>query len=459
MRKLVIFSVVAMFGLVANAQQDISLFTLNNVFQQTYVNPAYLPKSKVSIGLPVISSVYLNAVSTGVTFGKFLSPNGNRAFDFDKAVDGLSKRNLASLDFNTDLFSLGIRIKNSYLSLSYSEVFNMNFAYSKDFFVLVFKGNADEELLGKRADMDGLALNMNLYHQVALGLSVPVGEKLRVGARAKYLMGLLNITTTKSQLGFTTNSEDFGLTLDGALALNTSGFGILKNNGDDTGQLIKDRLTKPGGNTGLALDLGLEYALSDRLTFSGSLLNMGYIHWAEDVKNFENDNLSATFEGFDLQELGADDFSKEMAKKLDTLQAHLKLNENTKAYSARLNPQLILAGNLALNDFNSVGTIVRSELIGKILRPSFSFYYQFKVNHWLGATVNYSYVNKSLLNLGGGLCVKLLPFQFFITSDNFFAPIALTTAKGVQLRAGINLAFGGREPRKLKVPVFEPEKE
>ncbi len=459
MRKLILLLTICLAGGRLFAQQDISLYTLNNVFQQSYVNPAYLPKSSVNIGLPVISSIYINASNTGFAAGRFLSPSGERKVNIDKMIDNLSKRNLLAADFNTDLFSLGVKIKNSYVSFSVSEVFNMNFVYPKDFFVFMFKGNADDELLGKRADMNDLALNMNLYHQLALGLSVPVGEKLRVGARAKYLMGLLNITTTESKLGLTTAADNFALTLDGALALKTSGFGILKNNGDDVSKLAQDRILKPGGNTGLALDLGLEYFLSDKITISGSMLNMGYIRWSDDVKNFENKNINYTFDGVTIEGLASDQFSKELASKLDTLKERVKFKESTDSYTARLNPQLILAGNLAVNDFNSVGAIIRSELIGKILRPSASFYYQFKVNHWLGATVNYSYVNKSLVNLGGGFCVKLLPFQFYIATDNFLAPIALTTAKGVQLRAGINLAFGGREPKKLRVPVYDPAKD
>jgi len=457
MRKIILFVLICLLGQGVAAQQDISLYTLNNVFQQSYINPAYLPKSSVNVGLPVISSIYFNGSNTGFPLGRFLSPNGGRKVDIDKMINNLSKNNLLAADFNTDLLSLGIKIKSTYLSFSFSEVFNMNFVYPKDFFVFLFKGNGDEELLGRRANFDGLAFNMNLYHQAALGLSIPVGEKFRAGARVKYLMGLLNVTTTKSKLGVTTGADNFALTLDGALALKTSGFGLI--NSEDAAKVAQERLLNPGTNTGLALDLGAEYFFTDRITFSASLLNMGYIKWTNDVKNFENDDINYTFSGINVQNFGSTDFTKELQDKLDTLSERVKFKESTDAYSARLNPQVIVAGNLAVNDYNSVGAIVRSELIGKILRPSASFYYQFKVNHWLGATVNYSYLNKSLVNIGGGFCVKLLPFQFYIASDNVLAPLALITAKGVQLRAGINLAFGGKEPKKLRVPVYDPSKE
>ncbi len=457
MKKLYTTILAVVLGTSLYAQQDISLYTLNNVFQQLYVNPAYLPKSKVHIGLPVISSVYINASNTGFAFGQFLGTS-KQTVNIDKVIDGLGKKNVFAMDLNTDLFSAGVRVKNMYFSLSFSEKVSTNMTYPKDFFTLIFKGNADEELLGKRANLDGMAYNLNVYHELALGASLPVGEKLRFGFRGKYLMGLANITTVKSKLGLTTSDENYALTLDGSLAMNTSGMGILKEEGDDITKLLQNRILKPGGNTGLALDLGAEYFFNDRITFSASALNMGYIHWKEDVKNFENDNISYTYSGVDVQKLDKDQFSKELAAKLDTLKEKLKFNESDKGYSARLNPQLILGGNFMVNDYNSVGALLRTELVSKILRPSVTFYYQFKINHWLGATANYSYLNKSLVNLGGGICAKGGPLQFYLTSDNILAPLAIKTTKTVQLRFGVNLAFGGREAKRLRVPVFEEEK-
>lgn len=442
---------------VVSAQQDISLYSLNNVFQQLYVNPAYLPKSKVHVGLPVISSVYVNASNTGFAFGRFIGPNKEKV-DINKLIDGLGKKNVFSTDLNTDLFSLGIRARDMYFSLSVSEKVSTNFTYPKDFITLIFRGNAGPDLLGKRANMDGLAYNLNVYHEIALGASVPVGSKMRLGARVKYLMGLVNITTDRSKLGLTTNADNFQLTLDGDLALKTSGMGILKSEGDDVAKLLQNRVTKPGANSGFALDLAGEYYLNEKISLQASMLNFGYIKWGDDVKNYENSNINYTFDGIELEELDQDQFSKKLTAQLDSLKDRLKFTENNSSYSARLNAQLIGGANMAINDFNSVGVLARTEMISKIPRPSFTFYYQFKVNHWLGATVNYSYLNKSLINLGGGICAKGGPFQFYLTSDNFLAPLALTTAKGVQLRFGINLAFGGREARKLRVPEFDPEK-
>lgn len=438
------------------AQQDISLFTLNNVFQQIYVNPAYLPKSKVSIGLPVLSSFYINASNTGFPAGRFISRGGEK-IDIDKVIDNLSKKNLLSIDMNTDLFSLGVKVNNTYFSFSFSERINTSFVYPKDFFLLIFKGNADEEILGKRADLDGIGYNLNVYHEAALGMSIPVGERLRIGARAKYLIGMVNITTTKSELGLTTSADNFTLTLDGDMALKTSGLGILKGSGDDLGSLMKDRILKPGGNSGFALDAAAEFYFTDRITLNASMLNLGYIFWRDDVKNYSNNDINYTFSGVDLQKLNSESFSNELAMKVDSLNKKLKFKETNEGYSARLNPQLILGGNLLLTDYNSIGSLVRMELISKILRPSFTFYYQFKVNQWLGLTANYSYLNKSLVNIGGGACIKLLPFQFYLCSDNVLAPLALKTTKTAQLRFGMNLAFGGKEAKRLKIPEIDVE--
>lgn len=450
------FLLLIMLPVVASAQQDISLYALNNVFQQLYVNPSYLPKSKVHVGLPLVSSLYVRVSNTGFKLGEFLTANEQKVVDVNRALDQMGERNITALDFSTDLFSLGIKYNNIFFSLSASEKLSSSLVYKKDFFTLLFKGNG-EELLGRRANFDETAFHMNLYHEIALGASLPIGEKLRFGFRAKYLMGALNATTTRSRLGLTTAEDNFTLTLDGSLAMNTSGFNNLKENGDDLDKYAWQILTRPGKNPGMAVDLGAEYYVSDRLSITASLLNIGYIRWTDDVTNYENDSILYTFSGIDVQDFGSVYFSDEFGKRLDTLEEKLKFTKSSNAYSSRMNSQLVLGGSLTINDNAAVGALWRSELIGKVLRPSLSFFYQFKISNWLGATVNYSYLNKSFVNLGAGFAIKLLPFQIYVASDNIMAPIALSTARGGQIRAGVNFAFGGKEVKRLRVP--EPEEE
>ena len=70
----------------------------------------------------------------------------------------------------------------------------------------------------------------------------------------------------------------------------------------------------------------------------------------------------------------------------------------------------------------------------------------------LNASLSYSYINKSMNNLGVGVAVGRSPAQFYIITDNilgFFWPLS---ARNINLRFGLNLIFGCNEKMKVKGP-------
>ena len=58
MKKLLVLISVLLSVHLAMAQREVTLLSLSNVYQATYVNPADTPQSKVHVGLRGLSSIY-----------------------------------------------------------------------------------------------------------------------------------------------------------------------------------------------------------------------------------------------------------------------------------------------------------------------------------------------------------------------------------------------------------------
>ncbi len=441
------------------AQQDISLYTLGNVSQRTYVNPAYFPASNVNVGLPGISSVYLRVSNTGFNLGKFIEAGERGVIDTDDILNSLSEKNIFATNVAVDALSFGFKVKEAYISFNTTTKVAYDLTYPKDLFRLALLGNGHPDLLGRRVSLDGFGNNVQTYQETGLGISLPIGNSARVGVRAKYLLGLAALNTFKSQLGVYTDPETYAITLDGKYGVQTSGIELYEEFDSEEGltkEQFEDLGKKLSKNNGFGFDLGLEFNLTNRLSVSAAVLDIGSISWNYGVQSFESDTINFNFDGIDVSRLVNNNERTQVIEELrDSVQALLTYTESNSSFTTTLNTQFIAGLNYELFNKNMIGVIARSEIINKTIRPSFSLYYTARVKNWLSATVNYSYLDKSFLNLGAGFTIKAGPIQLYAVTDNVLAHLALQTARGVQFRTGVNLVFGGKERRKLFMPVQE----
>jgi hypothetical protein len=117
------------------AQTDLTLYNMNRTPQSMYQNPALSPPTKVNIGLPVLSSIYLQGINSGFAWKNLvqLGSDDSLTLNVDNMLDKLAAKNLLALNFNTDLLSFGFRSGKSYFSLNATTKSYMRFTYPKDF--------------------------------------------------------------------------------------------------------------------------------------------------------------------------------------------------------------------------------------------------------------------------------------------------------------------------------------
>ncbi len=426
-----------------SAQQDLSLYRTGAIPQVTYVNPSFVPDSKVNVGLPGISSNYFSLSNSGFHYSHAVEqrPDDSLELNMDGLIDKLADLNYLSTATRFDLLHVGIKVKKNYFTFNVTQRMDARFMYPKDMIKLVWEGNGGD-FLGERASLDGLGVDYSLYNEFGLGYSREINDKLTVGGRFKYLEGIQNIWTEESELGLTTDEEDFAWTVDGSMSLRSSGVFDTTSEGFTSNDLIGT------GNSGFSVDIGGQYELTDKINISASVLDLGYIKWTKDLQGYVNEEVEFRYEGVDINELygegGAGDTSSQDATELlmDSLDATFEVEESNEAYKTPLSPQIYLGGSYELTKSGTVGALLYGRIVRGKLRSGLSLSYNHKIGRWLSVTGDYSIYHRNWINIGGGFAINGGPVQFYVMSDNLLGAIIPHKTRNLHLRFGINLTFG-----------------
>lgn len=463
------------------AQQDMTIYYMDNIPQRMYQNPAFKPTYKINIGLPAISSVHADYMSTTITpEALFRVEGGQSVLKLNEFKTEIKKNNYMGFNVNVDLLSFGFQVgEKNYFSFNITENIFSRTNLPEGMLLLPLTGNAGFEDHGGDLSFKNFGTNFTHYREFGFGWQRQWSDKLSLGARVKYLYGMENIYTKQSNYNLNTNQETWDWTLSGSMDIRTSGLPIrVVTNADGSISVQDEELEVANGdvagymfkrnNHGLGLDLGGNYQMNDKLSLNASIVDLGFIRWGSYNDNFKTQEADFVFTGLDLTELiyagsATEDSLDAIIDELEKdFQDQTSLEANTDAYGTPLLTRIHLGGQYQLYKTDKTGgkagLLVQTEIYHKSLRPSFTLSYNQAVGRWLNASVSYSYINRSFKNVGAGLSVNLGPIQLYAVADNLLATQVTQftdngesqftfpkSAKNVHLRTGLNIAFGGKE--------------
>lgn len=190
----------------------------------------------------------------------------------------------------------------------------------KEIFQILKTGTAESPY-----DLSSFTAFGNLYAEIAYGYSMPINDKLSVGARVKLLLGLNSVDVSARKFELTTTEDEYKVDLDADIDLTSRN---KKLSADENGYLDytsfkgKGKLGIPTG-AGLAMDLGLVWKPFNGFTLSASLLDLGGILWY--YGNGGKSSGTYTFDG--LKEMSTDEFEQDklVAKLKETGEEVLKV--------------------------------------------------------------------------------------------------------------------------------------
>jgi hypothetical protein len=433
------------------SQDSYTLYYLRNVPQSSYLNPSYIPNYKFYIGFPELSMINVGAENNAFSYHKVIEKHSDDSLYFNSAnmIDGLAKRNSLNVETHNELLSFGFHIgKNNWLQLGFTQHSLFSYSYSSDFIKLILNGNG--QFIGKTADLGSNFLNATSYHDIGLSFARKITDKITAGIRIKYLIGLANVSTEACDMNLTTDETTYALTGTASIKINAS-------------YPDMDNFSSSfyGKNHGWAFDLGGQYKLNDKFSFSASITDLlGYIKWKVNPYNYTSQNPNSTyvFDGFNSDSIFKDrKFQKDyMDRFLDSLKNEFDIKESNNSYKSKINTKLTIAGFYNLTSKDIFGLMLRNEFIKNTFKPSLTISYNREFGKNYGIAVTYSIHNYTYTNFGLGGYACLGPFQFNIITDNIIGDIWLLDAKKINLNFGINLVFGKGYETKKKQRKYPP---
>ena len=405
-----------------NVSQINSLYFVENSPQRNELNPAFQPISDFYLGLPVLGFTRIGLGNPSPILYGFTSDPGAGINNF---YNSLTNRTNFQLDMQLNLLSFGFRSGKSYWNVSLSEKTDGQIGFPKDMMKLLIYGTPEINSF----KLNDFNFNLTAYSEVALGYSYQPNEILSYGAKLKFLYG-------NNDMLFILQNTSLNALSNG---INLSGKGIFN--------YTSDLSLKPSGY-GAGIDFGVKFKPSDRLTLSGSITDLGMIHWLH--KSYNNANFSFT---------GA---TSDITDNLNSLKdsviygfSHLQNDSIGSGYNTLTTAKLNIGAEFSFLDNKlSLGILSRTLWMKNVLDEEVTASINGRPANWLNLTLSYSVFNGKTSNIGAALGLRTGFLHWLISADyvpldrntipSFSTPVPYNT-RGVNLGIGLTIVLGNRK--------------
>ena len=466
MKKLYIYllsSLIGCFAVVALYAQPNTMYFMNYLPYQSYMNPAIQPACRVYVELPAISAINFSLGNNSLSMNDFVYMNQGQMVtalhpelgDKTSLLNAFSANTKFYQDLSFSLLGFGFKIKeNGYLSINASLRQDMAFYIPKDFVKLALYGTPEENQVNT-FNLQSLGFDASAYMDLSAGYSHKINEQFTVGLRAKLLVGLLDANLGFNELELQASQEEWRIIGNASARFSAPTVTVLVNNDgmieevaipDDVLNSLKDY--RP--NLGLGFDLGAVYKPIENLSLSVAIRDLGFISWKNGYQ--QSASIDFAFEGieFDITQTDSD-YADSL---LTVLQDSYTVEEMKTGYTSMLKSKIYLGAEYAfLNNKMSVGllsktTVENSQAFGELtaslnMRPL----------SWFGTSFSYSLFNGNFSSMGIGVNLRIPPFSFYIAGDYF--PLYFSSEmipykmRGMNMQTGMVMTFGCKK-KKIK---------
>jgi outer membrane protein OmpA-like peptidoglycan-associated protein len=436
------------------AQTSLTFYNFRTVGQTNFLNPALNSRQAFTIG---ILDQYNHLYLPGITPYDIFRSDETADQSLNKIL-GNDAYHLKDIQLRNEINPLfiGFRIKRNYFSFGIQNVLEHNIGLPKDLLSMLYFGNTSEEMFGKDVKISDVQVNLTTYSAAYLGYARDINDKLTVGFKAKYLAGIYNAELLKNLTTFKTDSglnNTYKLEVSTDYELRGAGYdridGIINNKNLDPVASAQEYFTRPVGR-GFSVDLGMNYRVTNKLSFSASVLDLGAISWKE-AKSYSK-NASFTFEGFRTDDPSTIDSTTLQNFQDSILEIFKPVESGNITYSTRLNSRVYAGMKYNLYNSGSIDLVGYGELWNNKFYPGFSVAYTQRIWRLLDLRVNYNIYREQYKNVGLGLAMSLGPLVLYTATDNIlgWAPLDGTLkldAHYTNFRFGVNINIGGRYDR------------
>ena len=304
-----------------SAQALNSGYFLDGYLFKHQLNPA-LESDKAYFSIPVLGNINIGTRGN-IGLGNFLYPtaNGglttfmNSSISTDEFLNGLSTNNKLAMNLDMSILSAGFRAWGGFNTIDIGLRSHTSVNIPKDMLEFMKVGQSGPTTVYDMGDMGMSSAN---YVEVALGHSRQINDKLRVGAKVKFLLGGMYADMSLKNTHVTLSENEWIVSANGEMNIAAKGMTVPEKDG---GLVDFDNIEydSPGlSGFGLGIDLGATYEVIDNLTVSAAIKDLGFIGWSNNTYASTN-NEPWRFDGFENLTFSDDKEEDKLENQLDAL--------------------------------------------------------------------------------------------------------------------------------------------
>jgi hypothetical protein len=443
--------------------QDNTLYLMPVIPQANQLNPAWMTPCRTYVELPVISSVKLNIRNTAFGFHDVIhtgtgTNSGIYYFDWTEFARKLQRNNFFTINTDIDLLGAGFSYKSWYITFGIANHSEVIVQYPHDLASLKDGNWQVASGTPVPVNLSGLGINVTIWNSIGISAAKELREGLRVGVRAKYLQGMANLNTRRSNFELNTFSNPIILAAEAQYRINASfpvTLGYAANGlvnkldfSNSMNNIVGNYIFN--GNRGLAFDAGIVYDLDEKTQLSASFTDLGFIWWRKNVNNFTG-SANSTFSGLDLNQLLVNPGQVNLIRAIqDSIKKSFYASGSKRGYVTLTSTKVFGGITYELAEGLKAGAMTRLDIYSLHVRPSLTLSMNYIPFPVLAATLSYTIMNNKFNQVGAGLALGNRGAQFYLLTDNI--PVRFTrsanssliwpyNARMISIRFGLNLLF------------------
>ena len=279
--RLILVAVLLALPVLVKSQQASTLYYMDRVFQSQTVNIAEIPRNRIQVGgliVPLFGQLppafYFNYGNNSFNYNHIIhhgpgEMKDSLVLDMPLLMKKVRKNTCIRGEFRLDYFNFSLRTKNdAVITVNLSDRFMYGTTIPRSMFDFLLNGNKQYMLDGESCDLSKLSFGATAFHELGVGFTTSIREKMSVGGRIKLLFGIADVSTQIANLELITDPDMYFITASTDMKIRKS-TGVFEYDGDSLvtngiGELKGDLGSL--GNLGLGMDLGFSYKITDKIS-------------------------------------------------------------------------------------------------------------------------------------------------------------------------------------------------
>ncbi|WP_430810562.1 MULTISPECIES: DUF5723 family protein [unclassified Carboxylicivirga] len=447
-----LYSLIMALAMVFTARaQDNTLMFTKGIPQAAQMNAAFRPVNNWYIAMPALGSVQFKGANSGFSWSDIIREGtglqrDSLIIDLDYAAAQMKDNNLLATEASLQVLGFGFAARHWFFTVDVNHKFKAQVNYPLSLMDLRY-GNWDYDTQKPiNHSLSDMHVNGLDYHELALGISREITERLTLGLRVKYLIGVANVESEYLTLDMETfENGDMRLIADAAFRTNVPLDVIYDAEGYVDELSVSDSaedLLSSTSNTGWGFDVGLTYRLGNKLTLGAAVNDLGFINWKEGTSRLYTQG-SFDYNGVDVSdELTGDEGDADYLDQLaDDFKETFRFSNDESSYKTNLMGNFNVSADYQPAKWINLGLVSKNYFVNDQVVPELTVAAGLRAGRFLSTAISYSYMKNAPANLGAGLALNFGALQVYGATDNLNAALKPSTAKYVNARVGINFVF------------------